>query len=301
MGRGNERRWVLSEGGEKAPRMRLSEVKRDRFLEVLGQTANRRAAAKSIGVEPRLMDRRREFDPLLDRLWEEALDQAHRRLSGANGPFDCIGAREFNVIRRGRDGRLKLCASGSKRWNGQVEERFLAALAACGNMSAAARSVGFGESSVWQRRAKFPAFARRIEEMLEEAEVALELRIAFEAGAPSGPVDQEAARAEAAGLPEMGRKFDPDLAMRFLKWRAEKNRTGVAPSRGGRPQKAGTFEDAIALIDKKVQAYGKRREAEKLAAGWSKDEEGRMIPPGWVRVGGCEKAAGEEGAGGEEA
>ena len=97
---------AMGEGGERAPRMRLSEGKRDRFLEVLGQTGNRRAAAKAIGVEPRLMDQRRRFDPVLDTLWEEALDQAHRRLSGANGPFDCIGAREFNVIRRGPDGRL---------------------------------------------------------------------------------------------------------------------------------------------------------------------------------------------------
>lgn len=286
----------MSKGGERAPRMRLSEVKRDRFLEVLGQTGNRRAAAKAIGVEPRLMDQRRAFDPVLDRLWEEALDQAHRRLSGADGPFDCIGAREFNVIRRGPDGRLKLYASGAKRWNGQVEERFLAALAACGNMSAAARAVGFSESSVWQRRAKFPAFAQRIEEMLEQAEVALELRIAWEAGTPYGPVDPEAARAEAAGLPEVGRKFDPDLAMRFLKWRAEKNRTGKAPSRGGRPEKVWTFEESMALLEKKLDAFGKRQEAEKLAGGWSKDEGGRLIPPGWVRAEG-----GEGGEGAEEA
>lgn len=281
---------------ERGPGRRLSGAKRDRFLEVLGQTGNRRAAALAIGVEPRLMDQRRRFDAVLDRQWEQALDQAHRRLAGAAGPFDCIGAREFNVIRRGPDGRLKLYASGAKRWNGQVEERFLAALAACGNMAAAARSVGFSESSVWQRRAKFPAFAQRIEAMLEEAELALELRVAWEAGRPPGPVDADAARAEAAGLPETARAFDPDLAMRFLKWRAEKNRTGKAPSRGGRPEKAVTLDETVDVLHKRIEAFTRRDNAEKLAAGWSRDENGCMIPPGWVRAPGGD---GGGGGGGE--
>jgi hypothetical protein len=43
---------AMGEGGEKAPRMRLSEVKRDWFLEVLGQTGNRKFAAEAIGAAP---------------------------------------------------------------------------------------------------------------------------------------------------------------------------------------------------------------------------------------------------------
>ncbi|HWH21669.1 MAG TPA: hypothetical protein VNT25_00050, partial [Allosphingosinicella sp.] len=127
---------------KQAPRMRLSPEQRDRFLEVLGQTGNRRFAAEAIGVEPRLMDQRREFDPLLDRQWEEALDQADRRLAGAAGPFDCAGGRELNVIKRGRGGRTQIVASGPKRWNRGVEDRFLSALGMCGNIAAAALSEG---------------------------------------------------------------------------------------------------------------------------------------------------------------
>src|SRR5687768_12731966 len=73
---------------KKAPRMRLAREQRDTFLEVLGETGNRRLAAEAIGVEPRLMDQRRRFDRLLDRQWREALERAERRLAGASEPLD---------------------------------------------------------------------------------------------------------------------------------------------------------------------------------------------------------------------
>jgi hypothetical protein len=37
-------------------------------------------------------------------------------------------------------------------------------------------------------------------------------------------------------------------------------------------------------LDKKLKAFGGREEARKLAEGWTKDEQGRMIPPGWTRA-----------------
>jgi hypothetical protein len=253
----------MGKGGERAPRMRLSEEKRDRFLEVLGQTGNRRAAAEAIGVEPRLMDQRREFDPLLDRLWEEALDQAHRRLSGAAGPFDCIGAREFNTIRRGPDGRFKLYASGAKRWNAKVEARFFAALAACGNMSAAVRSVGFCISTINQRREKFADFARKLEEVLDEAELAIEFRLATWGSDVKGKAGGAGTGADAnAGLDAgldgsgAGEKFDPEFALRFLKWREQK-RLGLGT--GKRAAAATRIEDAAERIVRQVEAIKRHR------------------------------------------
>ena len=49
----------MAENEERAPRMRLSAEKRDKFLEVLEQTGNGRAAAHAIGVDPSQMRRRR--------------------------------------------------------------------------------------------------------------------------------------------------------------------------------------------------------------------------------------------------
>jgi len=272
----------------RAPRMRLSAEQRERFLEVLGQTGNRAYAARAIGVEPRMMDQRREFDKLLDEGWEAALDQAHRRLAGANGPFDCIGGRELNVIRRGPKGRLRLMSAGARRWSKAVEERFLAMLAVSGNIAGSARAVGFTESCIWQRRRKWPEFAQRMEEVLDDAEVRLEFRMATmgndtdqrafgEGEAPGGAREDARAGAEAA-IP-----FDPDLALRFLRWRDAK-RNGRDRWRGARPRKTWTFDESIALLDKKLKALGGRMEKQKLAEGWSKDENGYLIPPGWVRA-----------------
>lgn len=263
---------------KKAPRMRLSAEQRDTFLEVLGQTGNRRAAAMAIGVEPRLMDQRREFDAVLDRQWEEALEQAHRRLSGASGPFDCVGGREFNVIKRGKDGRLQIVAAGQKRWTRKVEERFFAALAMCGNIAAAARAVGFTSSSVCQRRRQWPDFARRLDEALEDAELRIEFRVASmgsdldaagldEAGAsrPStasvrsgqASLGTNGSGAEPQPMPAEVLRFDPDLALRFLKWREEKRR---GRGRRGRVPAPPSIEEVTERLIRRVEAIKRHRE-----------------------------------------
>ena len=107
---------------KRGPKVRLSGEKRARFLEVLGQTGNRRRAALAIGMAPRGMDPRRDFDPVFDRDWAEAVEQADRRLAGASGPLDCVGGEEPMVIRRGPGGKLRLVRAGGKRWSRPVED-----------------------------------------------------------------------------------------------------------------------------------------------------------------------------------
>ncbi len=279
----------MGEGKKKqGPRLRLSPEKRDRFLEVLGQTGNRRAAARAIGVEERLMDQRREFDAVLDRQWEEALDQAHRRLSGADGPFDCVGGRELNVIRRGKDLRLKIVNAGAKRWTKATEDRFFAALATCGNLAAAARSIGFHTSSVYQRRRKWPEFARRLDEALDDAEMQIEFKRASMGsdlgllGGTERPASPGSALQELEEESGEALQFDADLAFRFLKYRDGK-RQGRKLQRG-RPEKVWSFDEAMESLEKSLEAFGARYERQQLKEGWTKDGLGRMIPPGWVKA-----------------
>lgn len=213
--------------GSKRPHVRLTVEQRARFLQVLRETGNRKAAAAAIGVEPRLMDQRREHDPELDRDWEEAAEAAHQGLSEATGPFDCPQGGRFNMIRRGKQGRLQRVAAGDGRWTAGVEKRFLAAVRHFGSVRAGARAVGFSEGAIWDRRRKWPAFAEKLEQVLDEAELELEFRIASmggnvvpaDDGADDGAEPEESEAAPAHTLP-----FDPDFAMRFLKWREEKRR-----------------------------------------------------------------------------
>ena len=227
------------------------------------------------------MDQRREHDPELDREWDAAVEAAHRRLSRAEGPFDCAPHGKLNMIRRGKRGRLQLVAAGEGRWSAAVEERFKMVLRDSGNVRAAAHSVGFSESAVWQRRRQWPAFAQMLEETLEEAELALEFRIAAMAsnvvareGDENGQdrpspartfhqseIDGASKSAPPRPSPASGRggeaaSFDLDAAMRFLKWREEKRR-----GRGRRTpvSKAPSIEDVTEKIVRRVEAIKRHR------------------------------------------
>jgi hypothetical protein len=241
-------------GRKREPYGRLTAEERARFLAVMRETGNRKAAAAAIGVEPRLMDQRREHDPELDRDWEAAAEAAHRGLAGATGPFDCPQGGGPNMIRRGKRGRLQLVSTGQDRWNAAVERRFLEALRACGSVRGAARAVGFSEGAIWERRRKWPAFAKALEELLDEAELALEFRLSC-LGSDVVPAQEETETGESEVPPSV--PFDPDFAMRFLKWREEKRR-----GRGRRTPhaKPPTIEEVTEKIIRRVQAIKRHRQ-----------------------------------------
>lgn len=245
---------------ERGPRRRLTDARRERFLEVLAQTGNRRMAAEAIGFEPRLMDQRREHDPLLDRQWRDALDQADRRLAGIEGPYDGqAGDSPVVVVKRGSNGRLQLQQAGEKRWSRAVEDRFFATLAVCGNIAASARAVGFSQSCIDQRRRKWPDFARRLEEALDDAEVEIEFRVAAEVRGMRGDghlAHRGADPEPAAGEGDCPRPLDMDAAMRFLKWRQEKK---AGRGRRGRVPAPPSIEEVTERIVKRVQAIKRHR------------------------------------------
>jgi hypothetical protein len=45
-----------------------------------------------------------------------------------------------------------------------------------------------------------------------------------------------------------------------------------------------TFEDAMIGLDKALDAFGRRSESDKLAAGWTMSPEGDWVPPGYARI-----------------
>ena len=58
--------------------------------------------------------------------------------------------------------------------------------------------------------------------------------------------------------------------------RTRARRRGISP-----PQRSG--EEAIRSILEKVEAIKRHRAPKRLAEGWTQDEDGHWIPPGWVR------------------
>jgi len=272
--------------------LRFTAPRRAAFLEFLARTGNLTAAAAAVGIDRSTAEQRRKRDADFELGCREALAAADQALTGAEGAFDVDGVSgasggDFSVIKRSRSGRTQIIRAGAKRWSKGIEARFFAALSICGNVAAAARAVGFTEGCIWQRRRKWPAFHRRMEEGLDEAEINIEFRLAS-MGSDLGAVGLEENDGGARASTALGTNgiaalpFDPDLALRFLKWRQQK-RHGRAAPRGKSPRER-PFEEVVDSIMAKVEAIDRHENKRLLEEGWSQDDAtGRMIPPGWVR------------------
>jgi molybdenum-dependent DNA-binding transcriptional regulator ModE len=236
---------------------RFTAERRAQFLEHLRRTGNQGAAAKAVGMHRDNVEKRRKRDAEFAIACIAAEEEAARRLAGARDPFDGTDG-EFETIRRGRGGRLQIVATRQGKWTKSKEALFFDAMRQCGNVAASARVVGMSESSVWTRRREWPAFRERMEEALDEAEVVLEFRLATcgnNVGA--GKEDDGETGTVTSDRPPM--PFDPEFALRFLKWREEKRRG--RSSRGGRDwQRPKTLDEVRDSILRKLNAIHRHRE-----------------------------------------
>jgi hypothetical protein len=264
-----------------AERRTFGAAERAAYLEGLRRTGTHAAAAREVGFRAATVRRHRGRCPDFEAQCREAEADADRRLAEARSPYD--GAREgaFESIRRGPDGRLKIQAQGRRRWSRKAEDLFFDVLRECGNISAAARAAGVSRRTVWLRRRDWPAFARRFEETMEEAEIVLEYRVAClgtnwsEAAEAAGEADELTAD-DGEGTGEGTRTFsgkstcphscppafDPELALRFLKWRSELKR--------GRPDPAMALPSPAEVrqrILRKVEAVKRHRALETRRPG----------------------------------
>lgn len=242
-----------SAGGVPAVR-RFTPARRRDYLAVLRRTGNARAAAEAIGMDRKHMKWRRDRDPGFARDCAEAEAAAHERLAGGSGPFDGVDDEAFEAIRRGSDGRLQIVARGAGHWSKKVEDMFLAVLARTGNITAAAQAVGFSYDSACERRRRLPDFARRWEEALDEAAIALEFRLATMGSdlIGDGADGADAGAAAAAAVP-----FCPSHALAYLKWREEKK---AGRGRRGRPRlRQPDPEQIVTDIVRRVEAIRKHR------------------------------------------
>ncbi|HEV2745774.1 MAG TPA: hypothetical protein VGW34_00570 [Allosphingosinicella sp.] len=214
--------------------------RRQAYLAGLRRTGNHAAAAREAGIGAAAARRYRRRKPNYEAECVAAEAEAQRRLAGAEGPLEGTKEGAFESIRRGADGRLKIQAQGSRRWSKKAEDIFFDVLRECGNISAAARAAGVTRRTVWLRRRQWPAFARRFDETMEEAEIVLEYRVACLGTNWSEAAEEAESGTVTGNCPHLASEsgtvtsnwpqpFDPELAMRFLKWRADKKRGAAGP------------------------------------------------------------------------
>jgi len=238
----------------KRRRWRWTKERRERLLAYLEETGNLTAASEAVGTSYKALHRLRRREPDFDRRCEAAARSAHERLSESEDAFEADGD-EFQAIRRTSNGRYQLTAVPKGQWTRRTEREFFAYLRETGNISAAARAVGSDPSSVFERYRKWPGFARRWDEVLDETSVTLEFRLACQDGAVAGRAGEDRAADSAATAGRAG--FDPDLALRFLKWRQEKK---AGRGRRGRAPAPPSIEQVTERIIRQVKAVKRHRQ-----------------------------------------
>jgi hypothetical protein len=261
----------------------------ERFLELVRETGNKRAAARALG-HPNLFNNRMKRNAEFRRLCDEACAAADARLAGATTAFvrarrtppasttppmrwplragsaDELGgmlrpgrkrrpSKPEPVIRRVRGGRLQITLAREGHMTSEIEADFLRLLRATGNFSASARAVGFQPNSVTCRMNSWPAFAAQCREALDEASV----RLDFELTGYAHALLRRPREAAEAGIDEGDIPFDPNEAMRIIAFldARKHGRTAKGPRKGA-PERS--FEEAKQSILSKIEAIERHEE-----------------------------------------
>lgn len=223
------------------------------FVAAIRSGTNRHDAAAALGLTPEAFDYRRRRDPLFRFAWKWALElsAADQREAMEAATF-AAAAAEDDVILPNNKRRLQRRRARGTEFTDQRKQRFLDHFAGTADVQASCQIAGVHYSTVYKHRRIDPVFGAGWDAALAQAYALLEAealrqrlaaqrRLAFEP-LPAGEISQEF-----------------DRVMKLLGRYDRKD--GSVAARTHRPgrQKGATFEEAIALLDKKLQMVGIRR------------------------------------------
>ncbi|TMJ13534.1 MAG: hypothetical protein E6G94_11700 [Alphaproteobacteria bacterium] len=241
-----------------------------RFLEVLATCGNATTARLAAGLGKDRIYQHRKANAPFAAAWAAALDAfAARAEADDEALSDAALEPDGMIVRRGRSGRLQVVARRPNLWSKAKEEAFFEHFTETNNVGAASLAAGFTSKTAWERRRICPAFRDRFAAAREDAYEKLEYML-IEAGTELLSSNEAARR-------------NPDLAMWLLRRRDQAAAGSL--KRGGRfMPKQPSIEEVTAKMITQVGAIKRHRENGQLAEGWTRDEAGNMIPPGWVRA-----------------
>jgi hypothetical protein len=210
-----------------------------RFLEALELTGNVTMARETAGLGKDRVYLHRKENAAFAAAWEAALARFAARVEAQDAlPHEEALEKDGLVLRRGRGGRVQIVARKPGQWSSRIEEAFLAHLVGCGTVERAARAAGVSAKTVWERRLACHRFRERMDAAREEAAVRLEWMLIGEGAQMLGE--------DAPG------KRDPQIAMWLLK-RRDQEQAGTL-KRGAGAARVWTFEESIALLEKRLRA-----------------------------------------------
>jgi hypothetical protein len=168
-----------------------------------------------------------------------------------------------------------------------VEESFLDGLEATGSVTAAAAAAGMSTAAFYQRRDKYPEFRARWDERVGRFQEQLPGLINAAAVQSMEPELPGAKRRGRARLP----KLAAGEAIRVYAINENAKAKARGPARRGgisslelrpQPSEAEAHEELAQTLGKLIGMAKRRREAARLAAGWTDYGNGIWVPPGWT-------------------
>jgi hypothetical protein len=302
---------MMAKGKAAAGRRGWGREWRRRFLSALARTANAKLSADMAGVDHstayllRARDAGFAADWVRARAWGRARVKAEGRpvhaggrprAAQAGGPLHRAShgppprsgedpdPREL-ILRTSKNAGTQIVRAGEGRWSPRAEEDFFAHVAAGFGLRRSAEAVGFSATAVYQRRKRDPDFAARLEEAREYGAARNDQLLIDSVQWTLDPAAIEAAedlpRPTIAEAIQIARLYRP---------------AGEGAERGREPwRRPRSLDEVRGSILTKLEAIKRHRTPEKLAAGWTKSEDGHWIPPGWVKSGPEEAGGAAEG------
>jgi hypothetical protein len=250
----------------------------------MARTANARLSARMAGVDFTTAYQLRKRDPGFAAAWVRARDWGRVRVKSEGRPvFDDGRPRPARPGERAEVGELRvrhnkregsqIVRVGEGQWTQEAEDAFLGWLAAGYGIRRSAALAGFSYNAVRARRRLHSDFAQRWDEAKADGSERNDFLLLDSVQWTLDPEAVEAAE-------ELPRPSISEAIRIQTMFRADA-RAGVGRRQKGLPQR--TFEQATRSILDKIEAIERHEEPKKLAEGWTRDEAGHWIPPGWVR------------------
>ena len=165
---------------------KITAARREAFLRVLGECGNQTVAAERARVSRSWVCKWRGLDPAFDATVKAAVAAAQARLRAEAAAGGSVKPRKgwghldgVELAVRGTGGKLgrrvQIARAGPREWSPATERRFLDVLAATCNVTAAIAEAGRSKGSAYAHRKRWPAFAKKWDQVLEEAYASLEI------------------------------------------------------------------------------------------------------------------------------
>ena len=158
---------------------KMSAARRAAFLRALAASGNATLSAERAKVSRSWVLKARRADPEFDAACEEALRASFARLGeslcnrpGAKG-WGHLDGMEL-VVRGSNRRRVQIARARVRQFSPRTEDRFLAVLAATCSVKAACEAAGMSKGAAYDHRKRWPGFARRWGEAIEQGTIRLQ-------------------------------------------------------------------------------------------------------------------------------